>query len=247
MAMQRRLGRPRSLRAAFRNLCAALAVTAPLAASADPASVPSATAASPSAPPSNGLTAAEWRWLDAGRPAIAWGLAQGLPLEVTVLPKADEGFSPLSLGFEPSPAGAPRCRLVLGLRGNGAAQAAWDAIEPALRPAAVQAMFAHEIAHCWRRVEGGWSAGPQAERAEEGFADLAALAWAWNRMPAQAPAVAAWLEHRRSMAPAGSSHDTRPWLAAARLAWPQGTPAGLAPFDAALAVWRAVDGSGEAP
>jgi hypothetical protein len=191
-------------------------------------------------PPSAALTEAEWRWLEAGRPALAWGLAQGLPLEVTVLPRAEDGFSPLSLGFEAVGGQAPRCRLVLGLRGNPSGQAAWDAMDPALRPVAVQAMFAHEIAHCWRRVQGGWSAGPQAERAEEGFADLAALAWTWARHPAQAAALAGWLEQRRAFAPAGSSHDTRPWLAAARRAWPEGAPGGVPPLEAALGLWASV-------
>jgi hypothetical protein len=122
----------------------------------------------------------------------------------------------------------------------------------------IEAMVAHELAHCWRYSKGMWHRWPaafaesatesqdsdanltrQAMRAtqrEEAFADLVALAWVKRTRADDYSQVYAWLERIRADQPLeGSFHDTRPWLTLAKDAAAFAT--GTSPFEAANEVW----------
>ena len=101
------------------------------------------------------LTELETRWLQAGAPVIAYAREQRLPLDVVVEPQARPGDAPLAMGFLKS-----RCKLVLALRGNPAGEDTLARIEPALLQPVLEAMFAHELGHCWRYVHGAWHTLP---------------------------------------------------------------------------------------
>jgi len=203
-----------------------------------------------------GLNEAETRWLKAGLPVLAYAKAQQLPLDIVVQPEASAGAAPLAMGYVDG-----RCKLVLSMRGNAEPRAMLAGVPPALEPVVIEAITAHEIAHCWRHVQGSWhglpgelvvdaSAGPagdeaglaawhemRATRREEGFADLVGLAWTLSRHPEEYAAVHAWFERARDDQPvAGSHHDTRAWL---RLAKERSAFAAAdTPFEQARALWQ---------
>lgn len=159
------------------------------------------------------LTPTERRWLQGLWPVVEQAQAQGMPLDIVVQPQPTPGLAPLALAWLDG-----RCKLVLSMRGHGAAEAALSHLDPALADAALALMAAHEIGHCHRHVQGAWQArgesdGPQAERREEAFGDLVGLAWVLEHRPRQYRALHAWLVQERSReAPPGSAHDTLPWL-----------------------------------
>jgi hypothetical protein len=182
------------------------------------------------------LTETEHKWLSAGWPVITYAKELKLPLDIIVQPQAKAGDMPLAMGFEDG-----RCKLVLSMRGNPAAESELNGIPPALLGPVVEAMTAHEIGHCWRYVQGNWHAMPagfvevpqsviskskewlerwqdmRATRREEGYADLVGLAWTLDRHPELYAQVQAWLADFRSDQPiAGSYHDTRIWIRLAR-------------------------------
>jgi len=201
------------------------------------------------------LTATELRWLKAGWPAVAYAQAQQLPLDIARQPQSKPGDAPLAMGFVDG-----RCKLVLAMRGNPEAEATLARIDPALLPAVVEAMMAHEIGHCWRYVHGAWHTLPagfvditedsdadservalrrdmRETRREEGFADLVGLAWTLARHPQLYAQVQAWFEKVRDDQPVpGSHHDTRAWVRLARDRSVFG--AGATPFEQALPVWQ---------
>ena len=99
----------------------------------------------------------------------------------------------------------------------------------------MEAIVAHEVAHCWRHVQGRWNALPagfvepgapggtairtawhaMARRGpgSKAIADLAGLAWTQRRHPGCYSQVHDWLVRLRDHQPvAGSHHDTRMWL-----------------------------------
>jgi len=199
------------------------------------------------------LTGTELRWLKAGSPVIAYAKTQQLPLDIVVQPQAKAGDAPLAMGYD-----GGRCLLVLSMRGNPDAETTLERIEPALLPV-VEAMFAHELGHCWRYVHGTWHALPAGfrdvadaagdpafvderrsmrdTRREEGYADLVGLAWTLSRRPGQYAQVHAWLEAYRADQPvAGAHHDTRVWVRLARD--PRAFGDAGTPFEQADAVWR---------
>jgi hypothetical protein len=112
-------------------------------------------------------------------------------------------------------------------------------VDATLDAARIEAMFEHEVAHCWRHAQGAWHALPagftepapepgaapalaalerdmHATRREEGFADLVALAWTAARHPGHYRRVHAWLIGLQADPPfAGAHHDTRTRLALA--------------------------------
>ena len=201
------------------------------------------------------LTATELRWLTGARPVIAFAHAQQLPLDIVVQPQDTPGAAPLALAFI-----AGRCKLVLSMRGNPEAAATLERVTPDLRDLALELMAAHELAHCRRYVDGAWYALPagfsaptlppglgaetramylamQAARREEGFADLAGLAWIQQRHPDHYTAMHTWLvaERTRERMPR-SHHDTLVWLQRAK----DGTVFADRPlFMAAAQVWTA--------
>ena len=177
------------------------------------------------------LTSLETRWLTAGLPVLDYAKRElGLPVDITVQPQARAGDVPVALGYE-----AGRCKLVLSLRGNAGAEDIFKSVPAAQQPLMIEAMFAHELAHCWRYAQGEWHVTPagfaqlpetapasaqalQQTRREEGFADLVALAWTQQRHPGQYGAVAAWMRTVRSddQSGAAGSHSTMAWLQLAR-------------------------------
>ena len=141
------------------------------------------------------LTALEQRWLQAAAPVLGYSQQLKLPIDIIVQPQARATDVPLAIGF----AGG-RCKLVLSLRGNPQAEAVFAGVPEAAQGELIEAMAAHEIAHCWRHAKGAWNALPagfvedgeetasdgsllaisralRESRREEAFADMAALAW----------------------------------------------------------------------
>ncbi len=177
------------------------------------------------------LTAQEARWIHAAAPVIAQARALKLPLDIIVQPQAGPDDVPLAMGFA-----AERCKLVLSMRGNPAAEAILEGIDEAQGDLMIETMTVHELAHCWRYAQGVWHALPagfvetgeeqaasagllelarlqRQTRREEGYADLAALAWTQAHHPAQYGQVYTWLSHVRNEPPAlHSAHDTRAWI-----------------------------------
>ncbi len=180
------------------------------------------------------LTETEKRWLKAAAPVLAYSQRIRLPVDIIVQPVARPTDVPLALGFANG-----RCKLVLSMRGNPDAEKVLDGVPQAARGVLMEAMAAHEIAHCWRYAQGVWHALPtgftesanavrdpalHAEstalrntRREEGFADLVALAWTKRHHPASYAQVYAWLAAVRNDQPVdGGGHDTRAWVRLAR-------------------------------
>jgi hypothetical protein len=201
------------------------------------------------------LTAQEARWLTAAAPVLSYSRQLALPIDIIVQPQARSGDVPLAMGFDRG-----RCKLVLSLRGNNEAETVLAGVPDEQRARLIEVMAAHEVAHCWRYAQGAWHALPagfvevgaqrsaspellaaakamRETRREEGYADLAALAWTRRSHPGDYARVYAWLERLRHAPPvARSGHDTRAWVRLAR----DGARFGVAerPFDAAAALWR---------
>lgn len=208
------------------------------------------------AAPAAELSDTEKRWLGAGWPVVDYAKAQKLPLDIVVLPQARPGDAPLAMGFVEG-----RCKLVLAMRGNPEAEATLRRIDTPLVDAVVEAMFAHELGHCWRYVHGAWHTLPagfvdaaddgtpsteeiaklrrdmRETRREEGFADLVGLAWTLSRRPQQYEAVHAWFAEVRADQPLpGAHHDTRAWI---RLVKDRSAfPPAASPFEQVRALWR---------
>jgi hypothetical protein len=201
------------------------------------------------------LTLQETRWLHAAAPVLNYSRQIALPVDIVVQPQANPGAVPLAMGFAKG-----RCKLVLSMRGNPDAEKVLAGVPAADQPRLIEAMAAHELAHCWRYAQGEWHALPagfvevnresardpgllaaskamRETRREEGFADLAALAWIGRSHPDDYGRVHDWLSRvRAAVATPNSGHDTRVWV---RLAedGAQFDP-GLTPFEAAQALWQ---------
>jgi hypothetical protein len=172
------------------------------------------------------LTTLENRWLRGALPVLEYAREQRLPVDIVVQPQNAAGLSPLALGFVDG-----RCKLVLSMRGNAQAEALLDGLAVPLASAVIETVVAHEVGHCWRHVQGAWTAPAaagrgdvaeqrremEATRQEEGYADLVGLAWTQRRHATQYGAVHAWLRGQRGGdgAPTGNHHDTGAWLALA--------------------------------
>ncbi|UVW28011.1 hypothetical protein [Massilia sp. H6] len=208
-------------------------------------------------PPLNAaeLTVLEQRWLDAAGPVLAYSQQMRLPLDITVQPWPRTGDVPLAMGFDKG-----RCKLVLSLRNNPDAQSVLAGVPEAEQGPLIEAMAAHEIAHCWRYAQGAWNALPagfeeigeefaadlsllkaakamRETRREEGFADLVALAWTRRSNPDDYARVYRWLSSVRDRVTVPrSGHDTRAWVRLAGDGARFGNAA--APFEAAAELWR---------
>ena len=97
----------------------------------------------------------EQRWLQGIAPVLAFARATGYPLDVIVQPQDTPGHTPLAVAFV-----GGRCKLVLSMRGNAAAQDTLDAIPPDLLDAALELMAAHELGHCERYLAGAFARPP---------------------------------------------------------------------------------------
>lgn len=200
------------------------------------------------------LTPTERAWLEAALPVLRFAHDQALPLDIIVQPQATPGETPLGMAFVDG-----RCKLVLSMRGNPEAQATLDRIEPRLQGPVVEAIAAHEMAHCWRHVQQSWGELPasvpesralsristdKAEllrdmwrtRREEGFADLVGLAWTlWHHADDYA-AVHAWYARLRANPVLDTGpHDTRVWVELA--SDPARFTAASSIFEQALPLW----------
>ena len=199
------------------------------------------------------VSAVERRWLQAGLPVLAYARQQHLPVDIVVQPQEAPGHAPMAMDYVDG-----RCKLVLSMRGNPAADAALAAAPPALHDVVMEAIVAHEVAHCWRHVQGRWNVlpagfvepgapgvplfarpGTQCARrgARKAIADLAGLAWTQRRHPGRYSQVHDWLVRVRDHQPvAGSHHDTRPWLGLA--ADPAVFDPSADPFEQVQGLWQ---------
>ena len=199
------------------------------------------------------LTEREQRWVEAMQPVVAYARGQGLPVDIVVQPSDTPGIAPVAMGHVNG-----RCKLVVSMRANPLADDTERHLPPDLFRPVAEAIAAHEMAHCWREVRGGWRGPPdtddalpadadpdlrtrwtamRATRREEGFADLVGLAWTWRQHPQAYARVHAWFSQERADPPfAGSHHDTRAWL---RLAARGGFVDGVTPFDQVADLWAA--------
>lgn len=201
------------------------------------------------------LTALEQRWLQAASPVLAYSKTLKLPIDIIVQPQARPSDVPMAMGFD-----GGRCKLVLSLRGNPQAETVLAAVPAERQGELIEAMAAHEVAHCWRHARGAWNALPagfeevgeetaadpdllamskalRESRREEAYADLAALAWTRHRNPEAYGRVHGWLEDVRSrQTVARGGHDTRVWVNLARDASRMGQSG--APFEDAAPLWR---------
>lgn len=183
------------------------------------------------AAPVSDLTPAERAWLQAALPVLRFARQQALPLDVIVQPQPTPGESPVGLAYLQG-----RCKLVLSMRGNPEADRLLARVPAPLVGPVVEAMAAHELAHCWRHVSGAWGRLPphlhdvsrlhqlapaQADllrdmwrtRREEGLADLVGLAWTLEHHPGSYAAVRDWHLAMREHQPVDTGpHDTRVWL-----------------------------------
>ena len=199
------------------------------------------------------FTDIELKWLKAAEPVLDFARDRGLPIDVVVLPDSEPNDVPLSMGVRKG-----RCKLMLSMRGNKDAEATLADTPVAQHVVLIEAMVAHEVAHCWRFVQGDWHQLPagftepteaidskelhakkkemSATRREEGYADLVALAWTLREHRTEYSEVHDWLEHvRRDQPVKGSFHDTRTWL---KLAKDQTVfPANDSPFEQVKDVW----------
>lgn len=200
------------------------------------------------------LTPIETKWTAAALPVVRQARAQVLPVDIVVQPGDQPDASPVAMGIKDG-----RCELVLSLRGNPAADALFASVPAALFEAAAEAVFAHEIGHCRRWMQGEWNALPagfdeagdtagdtpeiaalrramRGTQREEGYADLVGLAWTQRMHPAQYAAVRDWLEHYRADTLPGEHHDTSAWLRLARE--PSAFEGGDDLFRAAQTLWE---------
>jgi hypothetical protein len=202
------------------------------------------------------LTETESKWLNAGWPVLTYAKGLKLPIDIIVQPQSSPGDVPFAMGFEDG-----RCKLVLSMRGNPSAESTLANIPPSQLGPVIEAMTAHEVAHCWRYVQGNWHALPagfvevgeslvskskelilqwqemRATRREEGFADLVGLAWTLDHHPEQYVQVHAWFEKMRRDQPiAGSHHDTRVWIRLAKDG--SAFKTGSTPFEQARVLWQ---------
>lgn len=199
------------------------------------------------------ITPLEMKWLRAGWPVLTYAEGHHLPIDIVVQPQAAAGDVPFSMHVDNG-----RCQLVLSMRGNPAAESILDGLSDDMQGLAIEAMTAHEVAHCWRYMNGMWHVLPAGfienglqvdnsklaalqramrdTRREEGFADLVGLAWTTHAHPEQYAAIHAWFERVRGDQPtAGGHHDTRIWLQLAPQA--KDFPNGETPFEQAQLLW----------
>ncbi|WP_306396965.1 hypothetical protein [Telluria beijingensis] len=201
------------------------------------------------------LTAQESRWLRAAAPVLDYSKSIDMPVDIIVQPQAAAGAVPLAMGFAKG-----RCKLVLSMRGNPDAEKVLDKVPLADQALLIEAMAAHELAHCWRYAQGEWHLLPAGfvetgnetshdpallaaakamrdTRREEGFADLVALAWIQRTQPGEYARVHDWLSGvRGAVAVPHSGHDTRAWVKLAGNG--KQFDSRLTPFEAADALWR---------
>jgi len=210
---------------------------------------------------SDELTATEMKWLRAGWPVLEYAESQQLPIDIVVQPQAKADDLPIAMGV-----GEGRCQLVISMRGNPNAEDTLKGVATEDTGFVIEAMMAHEVAHCWRYMHGVWHTLPAGfierpvtadndykisqirqqmrdTRREEGFADLVGLAWIRGAHPEHYAQVYSWFERIRKDQPvAGGHHDTRVWIQLARdgnAFADEKSPVEASPFEQANKLWMA--------
>jgi hypothetical protein len=175
----------------------------------------------------NQLTDLESKWLTAADPVLTFAANNGLTVDVVVQSRPVAGDVPFAVGVHQG-----RCKLLLSMRERADAEAILVGVPEAEHALLIEAMTAHEVAHCWRYAHGTWQKVPAGfaasegrdvaanspqqmalTRREEAYADLVALAWTRLQHPNDYQHVHNWLAAVRAEQPVdGGYHDTRNWL-----------------------------------
>ena len=94
--------------------------------------------------------ATEAQWIAAATAAVAFGKAEGMPIELVVQQGAGlSGHTPVGLQSEDG-----RCTLVVSARDNPTADRVSAMIDPALLELFLAGAAMHELGHCYRRLNG---------------------------------------------------------------------------------------------
>lgn len=194
----------------------------------------------------------EIKWIAAAESVLDFAADEGLPIDIIVQPVSTGADAPLAMGVRDQ-----RCKLIFSLRDKADAEASLQGAPLEQHAMLIEVMVAHEVAHCWRFMQGTWHTSPaafiepanesresfeqqremQVTQREEGYADLVALAWTLKNHPQQYAAVHAWLTEVRHDQPiTGSYHDTRVWLQLAKD--PAAFPSANTLFDQVEEIWR---------
>ena len=189
-------------------------------------------------PASASNPATEAQWIAAATEAVAYGKAQGIPIELEIqegngLP----GHTPVGIASENG-----RCTLIVSARNNPTADKVSAMIAPELQDVFLTGAAIHELGHCHRRLSGyphnekllpivAWIAPVRTwfqgrVRTEEVYADMTTVAWVARHHPDRfAPIVSEILRVRtRFREP---KHDTLPWLQTALADGPVDTAGNL--------------------
>ncbi|HEY0062514.1 MAG TPA: hypothetical protein VGC21_10355 [Telluria sp.] len=167
--------------------------------------------------------ATEAQWIAAARAAVAFGQAQGLPIELEV--QSGDGLSghtPVGIWSENG-----RCTLVVSARENPTADRVSSMVDPSVLDLFLTGAAIHEVGHCHRRLQGY----PHNEKllpivawitpvkqwftrrilTEEAYADMTEVAWLARYHPQQYEQVMQEIYKVRTRF-REPKHDTLPWL-----------------------------------
>jgi hypothetical protein len=179
-----------------------------------------------------GAPATEAQWVAAAEAAVAFGKAQGMPIELEVQAGAGlSGHTPVGLWTENG-----RCTLIVSARDNPTADRVSAMIEPALLELFLAGAAIHELGHCHRRLRGyphnekllpivAWITPVRSWFArriltEEAYADMTEVAWLARYHPQRFDALMNEIVKVRTRF-REPKHDTLPWLAIAQTAGPR--------------------------
>ncbi|NHZ43088.1 hypothetical protein [Massilia aquatica] len=133
--------------------------------------------------------ATEAQWIAAATEAVAYGRAQGMPIDLDIVDgNGLPGHTPVGLASENG-----RCTLIVSASNNPTADKLSSMIAPELLDTFLAGAAMHEVGHCHRRLNGfphnekllpvvAWI-GPVRDwfarrvRTEEAYADMTAVAW----------------------------------------------------------------------
>jgi hypothetical protein len=195
----------------------------------------------------------EVKWIAAAEPVLDYAAAEGVPIDIIVQPTSTAADVPVAMGVKNG-----RCTLILSLRDKADAESILQSASPERHALLIETMVAHEMAHCWRYLQGTWHTLPagfesladdahgtssqqhemRVTQREEGYADLVALAWVRKKYPHDYVAVHAWLTQVRHDQPTlGGYHDTHVWLQLA--ADPKTFPTRSSLFEQVQDMWAA--------
>lgn len=176
--------------------------------------------------------ASEAQWIAAAQTAVAFGQAQGLPIELEVLSGDGlSGHTPVGIWSENG-----RCTLVVSAKDNPTAARVSAMVDPAVLDLFLTGAAIHEVGHCHRRLQGyphnekllpvvAWI-GPVKQwftrriLTEEAYADMTEVAWLARYHPQQYDVVMQEIHKVRTRF-REPKHDTLPWLEIAMATGPR--------------------------